>query len=68
MGISVEDLIPRVQVNVPFGFLVDRYLEVFLREGLNPEIGLDAHALRHYPKKVFQRVARELAQFHHEHS
>jgi len=62
MGISVEDLIPRVQVNVPFGFLVDRYLEVFLREGLNPEIGLDAHALRHYPKKVFQRVARAFHQ------
>ena len=62
MGIRVEDLIHRVQVNVPFGFLVDRYLEVFLREGLNPEIGLDAHALRHYPKKVFQRVARAFHQ------
>jgi len=58
MGISLPDLIPQVQVNIPFGFLVEEYLERFLSEGLNPEIGLDAVSLERYPKSVFQGVAR----------
>lgn len=58
MGISLEALVPRVQVNIPFGFLVEDYLDRFLSGGLNPEIGLDAVSLERYPKRVFQRVAQ----------
>jgi sugar phosphate isomerase/epimerase len=58
MGISVADLVTRVQVNIPFPFLHTGYLEKFLHRGLNPEIGLDAHSLAHYAPGVFRRVAR----------
>ncbi len=58
MGISSAALVARVQVNVPFGFLQSGYLEKFLHRGLNPEIGLDAYSLGHYPPGVFRRVAR----------
>jgi hypothetical protein len=58
MGISTTALVAEVQVNVPFAFLQAGYLEKFLRRGLNPEIGLDAYSLGHYPPGVFHRVAR----------
>ncbi|MBM4275358.1 MAG: sugar phosphate isomerase/epimerase [Deltaproteobacteria bacterium] len=58
MGISLPDLIPQVQVNIPFGFLVEEYLDRFLSGGLNPEIGLDAVSLERYPRSLFQKVAR----------
>jgi sugar phosphate isomerase/epimerase len=58
MGISAEALVARVQVNIPFPFLSAGYLEKFLHRGLNPEIGLDAYSLGHYPPGVFRRVAR----------
>jgi sugar phosphate isomerase/epimerase len=58
MAIAPEALVDRVQVNIPFSFLVDKYLPRFLEERLNPEIGLDAFSLQYYPKKVFQDTAR----------
>jgi sugar phosphate isomerase/epimerase len=58
MGISLSALVDRVQVNIPFPYLQAGYLEKFLRRGLNPEIGLDAFSLGHYPPAVFRQVAR----------
>ena len=58
MGITVAALIERVQVNIPFPFLFSGYLEKFLQKGLNPEIGLDAYGLGHYPPGAFRRVGR----------
>jgi len=58
MGISTAALVSRVQVNIPFPFLQAGYLEKFLRRGLNPEIGLDAYSLGHYPPAAFHRVAQ----------
>jgi sugar phosphate isomerase/epimerase len=58
MGISVEALVARVQVNIPFPFLQTGYLEKFLNRGLNPEIGLDAFSLGNYPPGAFRRIAR----------
>ena len=58
MGISVDALVARIQVNIPFPYLQAGYLEKFLRRGLNPEIGLDAYSLDHYPPQIFRRVAR----------
>jgi sugar phosphate isomerase/epimerase len=62
MGISLEALIPQVQVNIPFGFLVEEYLDRFLSGGLNPEIGLDAVSLERYPQSVFTRMAQAFHQ------
>ncbi len=58
MGITAAALIDQVQVNIPFPFLFSGYLERFLKKGLNPEIGLDAYSLDHYPPGAFKRIAR----------
>ncbi|MBM4285903.1 MAG: sugar phosphate isomerase/epimerase [Deltaproteobacteria bacterium] len=61
MGLTTEAVAARVQVNIPFGFLWDGYLEIFLRGGLHPEIGLDATALTRYPPETFAGAARAFA-------
>ena len=58
MAITPEALVDRVQVNVPFPFLIDGYLDRFLNRGLNPEIGLDAWSLGTYPPKTLRGIAR----------
>lgn len=58
MGLTPELLVSRVQVNIPFPFLLNGYLNLFLEQGLNPEIGLDAGSLTQYPPAVFRRIAR----------
>ena len=62
MGISPDAVTARVQVNIPFPFLLDGYLARFLDRGLNPEIGLDAWSLGTYPPETFRRVARAFEQ------
>lgn len=47
----------QVQVNVPFWFLWNRYLELFCTQGLNPEIGLDSTCLNRFRRQDFQAVA-----------
>jgi sugar phosphate isomerase/epimerase len=61
VGITPAALVERVQVNVPFAFLLKGYLARFLERGLNPEIGLDATSLGAYPPETFRRVARIFA-------
>jgi sugar phosphate isomerase/epimerase len=58
VGITPEALVGRVQVNIPFPFLVNGYLSRFVDRGLNPEIGLDAWSLGTYSPKTFRGVAR----------
>jgi sugar phosphate isomerase/epimerase len=58
MGISLAALVAQIQVNIPFPFLEAGYLQKFLHRGLNPEIGLDAYSLGHYPPRAFRRVAQ----------
>jgi sugar phosphate isomerase/epimerase len=58
VGIAPVALVERVQVNVPFPFLLDGYLARFLSRGLNPEIGLDAWSLGTYAPGTFRRIAR----------
>ena len=58
MAITPEALVDRVQVNVPFPFLINGYLDRFLNRGLNPEIGLDAWSLGTYPPKTLRGIAR----------
>jgi sugar phosphate isomerase/epimerase len=57
MGISIAALAAQVQVNIPFPYLWRGYLERFLARGLNPEIGLDAYSLSHFPPRVFGLAA-----------
>jgi sugar phosphate isomerase/epimerase len=62
MAMTPEAMVDRVQVNIPFPFLINGYLAHFLDQGLNPEIGLDAWSLGTYPPKTFRRIARIFAQ------
>ena len=41
----MQDIIHKVQVNIPFRMLYDTYLDRFLEYALNPEIGIDAAIL-----------------------
>ncbi|MFN3534857.1 MAG: sugar phosphate isomerase/epimerase family protein [Desulfatiglandales bacterium] len=47
-------------VAVPFGLLRERYLEPLIKNGLNPEIGLDPKTLDHYTadsqREIFERL------------
>lgn len=61
MGITPKGLVERVQVNIPFPFLLNGYLARFLDRGLNPEIGLDAWSLGTYAPKTFRRIAQAFA-------
>lgn len=62
MAMTPETLTARVQVNIPFPFLINGYLALFLDRGLNPEIGLDAWSLGTYRPRTFRRIARAFAQ------
>ncbi|MCF8110405.1 MAG: sugar phosphate isomerase/epimerase [Desulfobacteraceae bacterium] len=53
-------VVDRVQVNIPFTWLMDQqadYMEVFLENGINPEIGIDAEALDRFAQSDFQAAA-----------
>ncbi|UCF92104.1 MAG: sugar phosphate isomerase/epimerase [Desulfobacterales bacterium] len=52
----------KIQVNIPFTLLYESYLELFLGNQLNPEIGLDAAALERFSYAEFSKIA---AQLHH---
>jgi sugar phosphate isomerase/epimerase len=65
MGITVEALTSQVQVNVPFAFLLEGYLDRFLAARLNPEISLDARSLEENPPETFARVAQTFKEAGH---
>ena len=54
-------LLKQVQVNAPYRQLVDHYLELFVKYGINPEIGFDAAALDRHSETAMAEVARLLA-------
>ncbi|MEJ2365920.1 MAG: sugar phosphate isomerase/epimerase [Deltaproteobacteria bacterium] len=54
-------LLKQVQVNAPYRQLVDDFLELFVKYGINPEIGFDAAALDTYSVVAMGEVARLLA-------
>lgn len=55
-------LLDQVQVNAPYRQLVDRYLELFIKYSINPEIGFDAFALDTKTEAAMAEVARLLAE------
>ncbi|MCP4623487.1 MAG: sugar phosphate isomerase/epimerase [bacterium] len=56
---TIKQLIQKVQINIPFTMLYDSYLEAFIENGLNPEIGLDAAALDNFSNADFKGIAKE---------
>lgn len=56
---KTAQIIQEVQINIPFTMLYDTYLDKFMANGLNPEIGLDAAALDRFSHEDFSRIARE---------
>jgi len=57
---TIEQIIQKVQVNIPFTMLYESYLDTFIEYGLNPEIGLDAAALDRFTVADFSGIAQEI--------
>ncbi len=53
----MREILKKVQVNMPFKMLVDEYLDIILKEKINPEIGLDCFALDRFSVSEFRDVA-----------
>jgi sugar phosphate isomerase/epimerase len=56
---KTSHIIQKVQINIPFTMLYDTYLDAFIANGLNPEIGLDAAALDRFTYADFSCIAGE---------
>ena len=56
---NLKTIIQKVQINIPFTMLYDTYLDAFIENGLNPEIGLDAAALDRFSTAEFNEIAGE---------
>ena len=54
----MNSLIEKVQINIPFTMLEEGYIERFVQQRLNPEIGLDASALDRFSVSDFSRIAK----------
>jgi sugar phosphate isomerase/epimerase len=54
-------VLDRVQVNAPYRLLVDKYLDLFLEYGINPEIGLDAAFFEQADRESMERLAHLFA-------
>lgn len=53
----MQDIIKKVQVNIPFEMLMNGYTDRFIELGLNPEIGIDGAVLEKYTKDDFNKTA-----------
>ena len=53
-------IVKKVQVNIPFKMLWDSYIEFFIKNRLNPEIGLDAVSLKQFSLDDFKNIAQQL--------
>ncbi|NNK84803.1 MAG: hypothetical protein HKO91_04540, partial [Desulfobacterales bacterium] len=53
-------ILKKVQVNIPFNMLWDSYIELFTKNRLNPEIGLDAISLKQFSFDDFKNIAQRL--------
>lgn len=60
----MQQIIDKVQVNIPFTMLYDTHLDLFIENKLNPEIGIDAVALERFSFSDFNNIAQRF----HQHS
>ena len=56
----MSHMLKKIQVNVPFGDLHDRYLPLFMERRINPEISFDALALENAARRDVASTARQL--------
>lgn len=56
----MREIVKKVQINIPFTMLWDKYSGEFLKRGLNPEIGIDAAALERFTRQEFGDMAAQL--------
>lgn len=56
----MPDSRPRIHVNVPLRMLLDTHLDLVLRHGINPEIGLNAATLDRVSPETVRPVAERL--------
>jgi sugar phosphate isomerase/epimerase len=61
---NMKQVLSSIHVNIPFTMLKSSHLELFISNGLNPEIGLDAQALDTSTTDEFKAIARQLK--HHQ--
>jgi sugar phosphate isomerase/epimerase len=50
----------KIHVNIPFEMLIETYLNAFLENNLNPEIGFDGNALDKYSIDDYKMIAHKL--------
>jgi len=55
-----DPLLRKVQINMPFRYLYDRYLPKVLEERMNLEIGFDCFALDRFNRKDYWKIADRL--------
>jgi len=53
-------LTKNIQVNIPFSMLVESYIDRFIDQGINPEIGFDAKVLDGFSLSDFTGIAARL--------
>lgn len=56
----MRDIIDRVQINMPFQLLVDRYLQLVLEKRMNLEIGVNCFVLDTFKRDKFRDIADQL--------
>ena len=56
----MQALLRQLQVHMPFRDLHDRYLDLVLREGINPEISFDYSALERFTDEDYRRIGDRL--------
>ncbi|MFB3925899.1 MAG: sugar phosphate isomerase/epimerase family protein [Syntrophales bacterium] len=54
------DILKKIQVHIPFHKLYEKHLPLILKEGINPEISFNGHALDHFREKDFLHVGESL--------
>lgn len=57
IGDRYKKILGSVQVNVPFRMLAASYLDTFVANRINPEIGLDADALENFARSDYESIA-----------
>jgi sugar phosphate isomerase/epimerase len=56
----MQQLIEKIQIHIPFGMLYESYLDLFIKQRINPEIALSADALESYSFTDFNYIAEQL--------
>jgi sugar phosphate isomerase/epimerase len=62
--LSMQHMLEKIQVNVPFADLHDRYLPLFMERRINPEISFDALTLENAAQRDVVSTARQLHECH----